>query len=112
LGDAFSGECRAPESSTQPDETRMREVCNLGYGRHDCEQFPATSAADSIRFHVAQDAGELINIQYVFEKDCWPGEHGSFACSTLDFSPSLGDETLRRQAHVFLESYLRRRSET
>src|SRR5271165_4478195 len=67
LGDAFAGICRAPGNSTQPDEGRMREVCNLGLGRHACEQFPPGSAADAIRFHVAQDAGELINIQYVFE---------------------------------------------
>ena len=69
LGDAFSGECRAL-SAIQPDETRMREVCNLGYGRHGCEQFPERSAADAVRFHVSQDSGELIKIQYVFEKDC------------------------------------------
>ncbi len=81
----------------------MRAVCNLGYGRHSCEQFPSGSAADSIRFHVAKDAGELISIQYVCEKDCWPGEHGDAA--------SLTNEILRRQAEVFLESYLRRRSE-
>ena len=70
--------------------------------------FPPGSAADAIRFHVAKDAGELINIQYVFEKDCWPGEHGDF-----DDAPSLATnrESLRRQAQAFLESYLRRRSE-
>jgi hypothetical protein len=102
LGDAFSGECRAPENSTQPDEARMREVCNPGLGQHACEQFPKNSAADAIRFHVAQDAGELIHIQYVFEKDCWPGEHGDTA--------ALTNETARRQAQVFLESYLRRRN--
>jgi hypothetical protein len=112
LGDAFSGLCRAPGSAAQPpaqppfqpDETRIREVCNLGYGRHACEQFPATSAADAIRFHVAQDSGELINIQHVFEKDGWPGEHGDAA--------SLTNETLRRQAQAFLESYLKRRNGT
>jgi hypothetical protein len=103
LGDAFSGVCRAP-GSTQPDETRMREVCNSGYGRHGCEQFPAGSASDAIRFHVAKDSDELINIQYVFEKDCWPGEHGD--------ASSLTNEILRRQAQVFLESYLKRRNET
>jgi hypothetical protein len=81
----------------------MREVCNLGLGRHACEQFPPGSAADAIRFHVAKDAGELINIQYVFEKDCWPAEHGDAA--------ALTNEILRRQAQAFLESYLRRRSE-
>jgi len=104
LGDAFSGECRAPENSVQPDEARMREVCNPGLGQHGCEQFPKNSAADAIRFHVAQDAGELIHIQYVFEKDCWPTEHGDAA--------SLTNEILRRQAGVFLESYLRRRNAT
>ena len=104
LGDAFSGNCRAPGNSIQPDETRMRAVCNLGYGRHACEQFPRGSASDAIRFHVAQDAGELIKIQYVLEKDCWPAGQGDAA--------SLTDETARRQAHVFLESYLRRRSAT
>jgi hypothetical protein len=93
----------------QPDETRMREVCNLGYGRHSCEHFPPTSAADAIRFHVTKDAGELISIQYVFENDCWPGEHGTFDSSnTQEFSPALANETLRRQAKVFLESYRRR----
>jgi len=81
----------------------MRAVCNPGYGRHSCEQFPASSAADAIRFHVAKDAGELIHIQYVCEKDCWPREHGDAA--------NLANEILRRQAEVFLESYLRRRSE-
>ncbi len=80
----------------------MRAVCNLGYGRHGCDQFPAGSPADAIRFHVAKDAGALINIQYVFEKDCWPGEHGDAANHT--------DEILRRQAEVFLESYLKRRN--
>jgi hypothetical protein len=103
LGDAFSGECRAL-SAIQPDETRMREVCNLGYGRHGCDQFPERSAADAVRFHVSQDSGELINIQYVFEKDCWPGEHGDAA--------DLTNGIVRRQAQVFLESYLRRRNET
>jgi hypothetical protein len=103
LGDAFSGLCRAPGSIIQPDETQMRAVCNLGYGQHACEQFPKTSSADCVRFHVASDHGELIDIQYVFEKDCWPVEHGD--------ASALTDETLRRQAGVFVESYLKRRSE-
>ncbi len=87
-------------------------MCNLGYGRHGCEQFPESSAADAIRFHVAKDAGELINIQYVFEKNCWPGEHGNIDYHlTSGFSTSPADEILRRQAQTYLESYLRRRSE-
>ena len=79
-------------------------MCNLGYGRYSCEQFPPGSPADAIRFHVAKDAGELIHIQYVFEKECWPAERG-------DFDSATADEILRRQAQVFRESYLRRRCE-
>jgi hypothetical protein len=104
LGDAFSGVCRAPQNGVQPDETRMREVCNPGLGRHACEQFPPGSTVDAIRFHVAKDSGEFIQIQYVFEKDCWPTEHGN--------ASGLTNEISRRQADVFLESYLRRRNAT
>jgi hypothetical protein len=104
LGDAFSGLCSAPGTAVQPDETQMRAVCNLGYGREACDHFPPGSATDAIRFHVSKDEGELINIQYVFEKDCWPSEHGDAA--------ALTNETLRRQAQAFLESYLRRRNAT
>jgi hypothetical protein len=104
LGDAFSGECRAPGNSRQPDETRMREVCNFGYGRHGCDQFPAQAAADAIRFHITEEKSELIRIHYVFEKDCWPGEHGE-----VDLAGA--SPTLVRQAGAVLESYMRRRSE-
>ena len=81
----------------------MREICNVGYGRYGCEQFPSGAAADAVRFHVAKDAGELIQIQYVFEKDCWPVEHGMLGASA--------GEILERQAGAFAESYLRRRGQ-
>ena len=89
----------------------MREVCNSGYGRHGCEQFPAGSPWDAIRFHVAKDAGTLIQIQYVFEKDCWPVEHGTLDCDSAVASVQLAGEILRRQADAFVESYLRRRGQ-
>jgi hypothetical protein len=101
LGDAFSGQCRAPGNTLQPDESRMREVCNSGYGRHGCEQFPRDAPTDAVRFHIAQDGGALVQILYVFERDCWPVEHGTINASV--------SETLQRQADAFTESYLRRR---
>lgn len=111
LGDAFFGECRAP-GATQPDESRMRELCNVGYGRYGCELFPADSSADAVRFHVAKDTGKLIQIQYVFEKDCWPMECGTFDHHvTRGFSSAPAGDTLRRQAEAYIESYLRRRSQ-
>ncbi|HTR36613.1 MAG TPA: hypothetical protein VMH80_11965 [Bryobacteraceae bacterium] len=110
LGDAYAGECRAPGAAV-PDENRMREICNLGYGRNRCEWFPAASAADAVRFHISEDTGTLVRIQYVLEKDCWPGESGFIESRAgSDFDAASG-ETLRRQAGAFLESYLRRRNE-
>jgi hypothetical protein len=110
LGDAFTGECRAAESGFQPAEDQVRQVCNLGYGRGRCDRFPEAAAADAIRFHVSEDAGALIRIQYVFEKDCWPREHGGMECSDAGVVSSEPENPLlRRQASAFVESYLRRR---
>jgi hypothetical protein len=111
LGDAFAGECRAPACTAQPEESRMRELCNVGYGRAVCDQFPRDPASrDAIRFHVAKDDGELIQIQYVFERECWPAGHGTIEFAVKHELPlGTADEILGRQAEVFVESYLRRR---
>jgi hypothetical protein len=113
LGDAFAGECRAPGCIGQPEESRMRELCNLGYGRTICEQFPKDAAAsDAIRFHVAKDDGELIQIQYVLERDCWPAGQGIIDFGATEFGANqatVADAILRRQVEAFLESYIRRR---
>jgi hypothetical protein len=112
LGDPYAGECRAAEIAFQPEETRVREICNLGYGRSRCNCFPESAVADAVRFHVAADAGELIRIQYVFEKDCWPETHGvlEYSSTTGDLASGPADEILRKQAAAFVESYRRRRS--
>ncbi len=110
LGDPYSGECRAGSSAFEPEESQARQVCNLGYGRGRCDRFPESSAADAVRFHVSKDAGQLIRIQYIFERDCWPKEHGTLECAGSAVSSGAGNEVLRRQAGAYLESYLRRRS--
>jgi hypothetical protein len=110
LGDPYSGECRVGADPFQPEETQVRQVCNLGYGRGCCNRFPESAEADAVRFHVSKDRGKLIRIQYVFEKDCWPKEHGILECANAAVSSGPENEVLRRQAAAFLESYLRRRS--
>jgi len=114
LGDAYSGECRATDAAFYPDESRTRETCNVGYARGCCDRFPGESHADAVRFHVAEDARERIRIQYIFEKDCWPAEHGvlEYLVEERRFTGSGGAGILRVQAGVFLESYLRRRDES
>jgi len=110
LGDAYAGECRAGASAFQPDETRLRETCNLGYGRSVCDCFPQDATADAVRFHVAKDSGGLIHIRYVFEKDCWPLQHGDLAWAETSRQLSGSENAvLKSQAAAFLESYLKRR---
>jgi len=109
LGDAFAGECRATESVFQPDEEKTRQVCNVGYGRGRCDHFPPDAAADAVRFNLSQDAGALIHIQYIYEKECWPGEQGKLEYSN-GAEPDSGNAILSRQATAFVESYLRRRA--
>jgi len=113
LGDAYAGQCHAAASPFSPDETRVRQTCNLGYARGSCEHFPPDAKADALRFHIAEDCGELIRIQYIFEKDCWPQEHGVLECSagSREIAASV-DTLLASQAAAYLESYLRRREKS
>lgn len=111
LGDAYAGECRAAASPFQPDETHARHLCNVGNGRGSCDRFPRDASVDAVRFHVAQDLGEFIRIQYVFEKDCWPKENGFVECSTASGEiRGTHDTTLRGQAAAFAKSYWRLRN--
>ncbi len=84
--------------------------CNVGYGRDGCLRFPHDANADAVRFHIANEKVELIRIQYVYEKDCWPREHGTLECSLKSLGPcaSQANELLLRQAGAFLESFQRR----
>lgn len=112
LGDAYAGECRAGVDAFQPDEAHARQICNTGYGRGSCVRFPQDASTDAVRFHVAEDSGEFIRIQYVFEKECWPKEDGLLECSADSrLINGTEDAILRGQAVAFLESYLRLRSE-
>jgi hypothetical protein len=112
LGDPYAGECRAGVTPSHPDEERMRAICNTGYGRGRCACFPSDATVDAVRFHIADDGRDLIRIQYVFEKLCWPQRHGAVEYSVVSrtFAPAPGDDLLEKQAVAFVESYLRRRA--
>ena len=106
-GRRFFGRVPRAWKAAQPEETRMREVCNLGYGRARLRAVPGSaSAADAIRFHVAEDEGGLIKIQYVFERDCWPGEHGK----SISRTAPVDAPSARRK--LFLESYIEKAERT
>ena len=110
LGDAYRGECRAGGLSQPPDDASMRGACNSGYARGKCCRFPEQAHADAVRFNVASDEDDRIRVQYIFEKACWPLDHGELRYSVRErsFGPNAMDEILARQAAAFVESYLRR----
>ncbi len=111
LGDAYAGDCRAGADAFQPDEAHARQICNTGYGRGSCHRFPQDASTDAVRFHVAEDSGALIRIQYVFETECWPKKNGWLECSAdARVINGTDDAILRGQAVAFLQSYLRLRS--
>jgi hypothetical protein len=106
LGDPYFGFCHSSGASFPPAEEHQRELCNRGYARGLCPHFPASSAADAVRFSVMEHAGERVRVVYVFEKDHAPLSHGE-----LEFPPdeatSPVDDLLLRQARAFVASYLK-----
>ena len=110
LMDPYAGECRANCEAHRPDDELLRQACNPGYGRERCGRFPADARADAVRFHVAEDRSDLIRIQWVYEKDCWPVEHGllEYSLATRGFLGEPGNDLLQRQAAVFVEGWIRR----
>lgn len=115
LGGCWSGVCRAaPELPLEPDEALLRPVCNMGYARGRCVRFPARSGPDAVRFTVRADDGSSVRIYYVVERDHHPFAHGP-----LEYSRALGslvepppDGNLGRQAQAYVNSYLRRKTES
>lgn len=110
LGDAYAGECRAGEAPLQPEDAVLRSFCNSGYAREKCSLFPQTARADAVRFSIASDSSGVIRLHYVFEKGCWPLDHGEleYSADGRSFVSSLPDEIGARQAEAFMDSYLRR----
>lgn len=99
LGEAYSGVCRASDPHI-PSEERQRELCNCGYARGRCENFPASAAADAVRFSVISN--EPLRLIYILEKDYAPLEHGEMVLSAL-----APEDLLSRQARAFVESHSR-----
>jgi hypothetical protein len=114
LGDAWTGLCRAdPDQPCRPDESQVRPLCNFGYARELCARFPVREGPDAVRFCVSEDDEARVRLYYVLECDHLPFAHGplEYSCSEGAFAVAPADENLARQARVYVESYLRRKSE-
>lgn len=115
LGDVWTGVCCAvPEHPWQPDDTRIYQLCNLGYVRETCERFPTGEGPDAIRFNISGDNESALQISYVIERDHHPFAHGSLEYSRAQggfAASSPAESSLARQAAAYASSYLRRKGD-
>ncbi len=114
LGDPYAGTCvAAPDKEWQPDQTTLRELCNLGYGRGKCPRFPAGAGPDSYRFSIVGDEGGALRVFYVAERAHCAMESGAidYSVASGELREATGSETLREQVRAYVASYLRRKNE-
>jgi hypothetical protein len=113
LGGGWTGHCCAPgHEGTEPTIQELRELCNLGYAGS-CPRMPKERVHDAVRFGVARDRGEQLQLWFVFESKHRPAGHGM-----LEYDLSLGrwvsshhDLCIQKMAECYLQSYLLRRSQ-
>jgi hypothetical protein len=102
LGGMFEGECEQRGAGNA-------RLCNFGYARGLCGDFPEGTAADAVRFSVARKSDGMVTLIWILEKDHAPKEHGllEYRESTREFIAPAGG-VLGVQARVFVENYLQR----
>ena len=102
LGAMFEGTC----DNQGAGEPRL---CNFGYARGLCAEFPGASTADAVRFSVLGNADGIVKIVWILEKEHAPLEHGflEYTKSSATFIAEP-EGVLAVQARVFVENYLSR----
>ena len=110
LGAGHCGTCRAGTEQITPGDSELRDFCNLGYASG-CANLPAERSADCLRFVVAKDEAGRIVLNYIFERDHTPVEHGrvEYDCESGAWPAALNDKCAQRQAECYLAVYLERR---
>jgi hypothetical protein len=110
LGGAWRGLCTASrDQQIVPSDDQLRQFCNLGYAAQ-CPQLPAERRYDALRFSVARDRDQRIDIYFVLEAGHRPGAHG-----VLKYDSAAGrwavphpDPRIQAMAACYLESYFER----
>ncbi|MDQ6664373.1 MAG: hypothetical protein M3Z23_08265 [Acidobacteriota bacterium] len=116
LGDPYAGICKARAEPYVPGESALRNLCNQGYARGSCAEFPVDAGPDAIRFGIARDSGGIVRIAFIVERDHLPHGHGAIEYSrelgwllTEQLPASPAEEIRRKQTEAYLESFLRRK---
>jgi hypothetical protein len=109
LGDGYEGRCSAPgHEDVKLTDEELRLACNLGNAC--CSRLPADRALDSIRFHVKQDLGSALMVQFCTEREHHPREHGllQFDAASGTFVAPAAQAQVVRLAQAFVQSHLER----
>jgi hypothetical protein len=102
-----------PMRSWRPEDSVLRESCNLGYAREKCPRFPKGSGPDAIRFSVTGDQDGLLKIFYISEQNHEALEHGTFEYSVVEGKLLTAEvnNLLHKQVQAYVDSYLRRKNQ-
>ena len=114
LGGGWQGNCSAPgHEQTQPEESDVREFCNMGYAAK-CNRLPVVRQFDAVRFCVTNDRDQRLLISCVGESAHLPVEHKQleFDASQMQWLISHPDLRIQKQAECYIQSYLQRRTKT
>jgi len=106
LGAGWRGNCCASDEVFTPDETTLREFCNLGYA-HGCPRLSADHDWDAIRFSVASASDDQVTLWYVCEAAHAPRQHGQLTCDVVQqawLNPHP-DARVQRLAACYLQTF-------
>jgi len=108
LGGFWSGTCEAEPDINVPLD--LLRCCNLGYARGQCARFNRDGDPDAVRFTISNDQADSVGVYYVIERDHAPFAHGrlEYSRASRSFQQNPPGDRLARQAHAYVESYLRR----
>ena len=111
LGASWRGLCSAPGHEQAVPNGLELESCNLGYA-HACPRLPRERPFDAVRFAIAEDSGEKLVVEFIFEACHLPAGHGFLEYDLLSKTWISRHPEARTQklAECFLESYLERKA--
>lgn len=110
LGAAWKGDCQAPGEHFSPNVLEL-ESCNLGYAKS-CSRLPLDRKCDAVRFGVAQDSGQVISLEVVFEAGHLPAGKWrlEYDLSARQWLSEHAEARIQKLADCFLQSYLVRKN--
>jgi hypothetical protein len=106
LGAGWTGECCATGTPKQPDDSAIRDFCNLGYATG-CKHLPAARDWDAVRFIVASTGSNQIALSFVCELGHAPAAHGRLTFDLVHdrWLAVHADARVQRLAESYLRAY-------